>query len=190
MEVRLATVQSTIDRTLTSLETGLEVAVPRVVNALVLLLVAFVAISIGTWVLKRLLNRLFPPEESLIADLVVVVISVFLWFGVGLALLNVLGLDEIAASIGTAVGFIALGISYALSEMIEDTVAGVYLLRDPDFNVGDSIEADGVTGEITAIELRKTRFRTADGDLTVMSNRNVERRWTQRAGRAGPSTGS
>lgn len=190
MNAPLATVQRTIERTLTSLETGLEVAVPRIVSALVLLVVAFVAISIGTRLLSRLLSRLFPPEESLISDLIVVVISVFAWFGVGLALLKVLGLDEIAASIGTAVGFIALGISYALSEMIEDTVAGVYLLRDPDFNVGDTIEADDVTGEITAIELRKTRFRTEDGDLTVMANRNVERRWTRHTGRAPTATGS
>jgi len=57
--------------------------------------------------------------------------AIFLWFGVALTFLKVVGMGDIAASLGTAVGFIALGISYALSEMIEDTVAGVYLLPTP-----------------------------------------------------------
>lgn len=35
-------------------------------------------------------------------------------------------MGEIAASLGTAAGFISLGGSYALSNMIADTVAGVY----------------------------------------------------------------
>ena len=48
-------------------------------------------------------------------------------------------IDWFAASLGTATGFIALGVAYALSDMIEDTVAGVYLLRDPDFAVGDTV---------------------------------------------------
>ena len=76
--------------------------------------------------------------------------------------MSILGPGEIAASLGTATGFITLGVAYALSEMIdtggytvveifatpgvakfsvsyshryEDTVAGVYLHRDPDSNV-------------------------------------------------------
>ncbi|MFC5280126.1 hypothetical protein ACFPM1_15360 [Halorubrum rubrum] len=47
---------------------------------------------------------------------------------------------------------VALGVSYALSETIEDAVA--------------------------AIELRKTRIDTDAGDRIVMANREIEPRWT------------
>jgi small-conductance mechanosensitive channel len=90
----------------------------------------------------------------------------------------VVGMGDIAASLGTAVGFVALGVSYALSEMIEDTVAGVYRLRDHDFNVGYWVESTGVTGTVAAIELRKTRIDTDAGDRIVMANREIEPRWT------------
>lgn len=92
--------------------------------------------------------------------------------------MNIIGLDGIVVSLGTATGFIALGISYALSEMIEDTVAGVYLQRDPDFNIGDRVKTDAATGTVVAIELRKSRIETDDGDRVVVANGSIESKWT------------
>jgi len=71
---------------------------------------------------------------------------------------SLVGLTVIAGALGTATGFLALGVSYALSGMLADAVAGVYLLRDPDFQPGDTVTVDDVTGEVVAIELRKTRL--------------------------------
>jgi small-conductance mechanosensitive channel len=65
--------------------------------------------------------------------------------------------------------------------MIDDTVAGVYLLRDPDFEIGDRVAVKGTEGTITAIELRKSRFRLDDGDTAIVANRDVEAGWTKRA---------
>lgn len=61
--------------------------------------------------------------------------------------------------------------------MIADTVAGVYLLRDPDFNAGYTVKAGNVEGAVRSIELRKTRF-DVDGDTVVVSNSEVEKGWT------------
>lgn len=168
-----------VDRLLESLAASAEAAAPRLVTAVIVLAIAVVGIGVLTRVLGWALRRIYPPEERLVVDLVVVLVAGFLWFAVGLALLSVLGLDQIAASVGTAVGFVALGVSYALSEMIEDTVAGVYLLRDPDFNPGDRIETEVVTGEVVSIGLRKSRFATDEDDLAVVANRDIESRWTQ-----------
>jgi small-conductance mechanosensitive channel len=65
--------------------------------------------------------------------------------------------------------------------MIEDTVSGVYLLRDPDFELGDRIVVNGTEGTVSAIELRKSRFTLDNGDTIVLANRDVESRWTKRA---------
>lgn len=167
----------TVDTTVTHLADGAVTAIPRLASAVVIVAIALVGITALKWGLRRILRYVYPPEETIVIDLVLIVVSIFLWFGVGLTLLTVLGLEEIAASVGTAVGFIALGVSYALSEMIEDTVSGVYLLRDPDFNAGDHIETDKLTGEVVSIGLRKSRFRTGDGDTAVLANRSVESEW-------------
>ena len=167
-----------LDSVIRSLLADAEATAPRLITGAVFLAVAYVGIKIVTSVLRRGFERIYRGDQQLIADLFVLVITIVLWFSVGLTLLSILGMGQIAASLGTASGFIALGISYALSDMIEDTVSGVYLLRDPDFNPGDRVTTGGVTGTVESIGLRKSRIRNDDGTLEVLANRNVESRWT------------
>jgi small-conductance mechanosensitive channel len=157
--------------------TGVAEATPRIVLGLMFVAVAYVAIKAALSLIRRGLRRAYGEEQRLVADLLTTVAGVFAWFGAALVLLNIIGMGQIAASLGTATGFVALGVSYALSGMIADTVAGVYLLRDPDFNAGDTVEAGGVEGVVRSIELRKTRFEV-DGDTVVVSNSKVEKEWT------------
>ena len=154
-------------------------AAPRLLSGVLFLGLAYLGIRAVLAVLRRVLDRAYPAEQDMIVDLTVVVVGGLLWFGTLLVLLKLVGMGEIAASLGTATGFIALGVAFALKEMIADTVAGVYLLKDPDFNVGDEVETASVTGRIERIDLRKTRIREAEGHLVVVANRDVEKRWTQ-----------
>jgi len=154
-------------------------AVPALLSGLVFLLLAYTLIRLVRTLLRAGLERAYPSDQQLIVEFAVLVATIFLWFGVGLVFLKVVGMGDIAASLGTATGFVALGISYALSEMVEDTVAGVYLLRDPDFNTGDRVDASGATGTVKSIGLRKSRFELDDGDTLVVANRSVESKWTK-----------
>jgi len=167
-----------VERTTDGFVDQIAAALPRIIWAVVFLFVAYIVVSVVTSLVRRSLERWYGTEQQLVADLGVTLASVFLWFGVALALLKILGMGDIAAGLGTASGFIALGVSYALSDMIEDTVSGIYLLRDPDFNVGDRIITDKVTGTVAAIELRKSRIETDDGDRVIIANRDIEARWT------------
>ena len=168
-------VAGTVARTIDEFADGLRTAAPRLLSGVVFLTVAYVAIRLVTGALRRGLESVYPEDQRLVADLGVTVVSVFLWFGVALTLLKILGMGEIAASLGTATGFVALGVSYALSDVLADTVAGVDLLRDP----GDEVKSDSVT----AIELRKTRVRNADGETVVVANRE-----SRRSGRSSATT--
>jgi small-conductance mechanosensitive channel len=171
---------NTVARTVTELTAGVQAAIPRVLSGLIFITLAYILIRVVLAVLRQSLERLYSERQSLVADLFVTVAGIFMWFGVGLAFLKIIGMGDLAASLGTAVGFIALGISYALSEMIEDTVAGVYLLKDPDFEVGDRVSVGSIEGTVAAIELRKSRFTLENGDTTVLANRDVESKWTKR----------
>jgi small-conductance mechanosensitive channel len=170
-----------VERTLVEIIRGIEAAIPRLVSGLVFAVVAYVAIRLVLAVLGAVLRKYYSERQALVAQLGVTVVGLFLWFGAALAFLKIVGFGDIAASLGTAVGFIALGISYALSEMIEDTVSGVYLLRDPDFEVGDRVVVGESEGAVAAIELRKSRFAMDNGDTLVLANRDVEAEWTKRA---------
>jgi small-conductance mechanosensitive channel len=171
-------------RTLTELAAGLEAAVPRLVTAALFFAVAYAGIKLVLAALSGAFDRIYPESQALVGRLWVTVAGVLLWFGAGLVALKIVGMGDVAASLGTGAGFLALGVSYALSDMLADAVAGVYLLRDPDFNPGDRVTTGSLTGTVRAIELRKSRFELDDGDVTVVANRDVEKRWTREASEA------
>ena len=160
---------------------GVAGAIPEVVAGGVFLALAYVTIRVVLSAVRFGLERAYSTDQQVIVDLFVSIVALFLWFGAGLALLNILGLTGIAASLGTASGFVALGVAYALSDMIADTVAGVYLLQDPDFNPGDRVTVEDVTGTVAVIDLRKSRLVTEEGDTVVIANQDVDAGWTREA---------
>lgn len=151
-------------------------ALPRVIAGLVFLALAAALVKVVMIVVRWGLRRALPDGEPVYRQFVATIVLIFLTFAVGLSFLSIVGLEGLAASLGTATGFLALGVSYALSNMIADAVAGVYLLRDPDFMPGDRVEIDDTVGEVRAIELRKTRLRV-DGDTVVRGNAAIEEQW-------------
>ncbi|MFB6234885.1 MAG: mechanosensitive ion channel domain-containing protein [Halopenitus sp.] len=170
-----------LERVVSEFLGGIVAALPKLIYGVIFLTLAYVGINLVTRVVRSSLSRIYATEEQLIVSLAVTVTRVFLWFGAVLVLLKILGMEGVAASLGTATGFIALGVALALKEMLSDTVAGVYLLQDPDFNEGDFVTTASTTGTVVGIDLRKTRIRSEDGDLVVVANRDVEERWKQEA---------
>jgi small-conductance mechanosensitive channel len=102
-------------------------AIPKIAAATIFLAITYVAIKVLLSVIKKALSARI--KNQAVVNLKITVISIFLWFSAALSTLTILGLEDIAASLGTATGFIGLGVAYALKDMIADTVAGVYLLQ-------------------------------------------------------------
>ena len=165
--------------TLAAFMTDLTAALPTVLTGVTFLVIAGGVVWAFLRLLRAGLRRALPDAEPAYRQFVIRVVAVFLWFSVALGFLSVVGLEQIAASLGTATGFLALGVAYALSGMIADAVAGLYLLRDPDFNPGDEVVVGDMAGSIERIELRKTRF-AVDDDTVVRGNAEIEKRWTKR----------
>lgn len=145
-------------------------------KAVLFLVFAGVAIRLGTNIIRRTASHKF--SEPVVVELITDSGRFLMWFWALLMTMSILGFSGIAASMGTAAGFIALGVSFALKDVISDTVAGAYLAQDPDFNSGGRVEVDGNTGVIEDVGLRKTRLRLESGDLRVINNSDAEKKWT------------
>lgn len=148
----------------------------RILTTAFFLIIASLAIGHGSRTIRKVFSRKF--EELTILNLIEGISKSLLWFSAILISLSILGFSEIAAALGTATGFIALGVSFALKDVLSDTVAGVYLAKDPHFNNGDRIKVDGIEGEIKDVGLRKTRLRLEDDNLRVLNNSDAEKKWT------------
>mgnify|MGYP000041245412 CR=1 FL=1 len=173
----MAPLARTVADALSEFLAGIEAQLPSLIAAVLFLAIAYLVVRALQAATRVVLSRLYPVDQRLVVDFGVLVVTVVAWFGAVLTLLTILGMSQVAASLGTAAGFLALGVSYALSDMIADTVAGIYLLRDPDFNAGDTVTTADVTGEVLSIGLRKSRLELDDGDVLVLANQAVEQRW-------------
>lgn len=71
-----------------------------------------------------------------------------------------------------ALGIGGLAISLAAKDTVADAIAGIIILVDQPFRVGDRIEIQGVGtwGDVTDIGLRTTRIRTRDNRMVIVPN--------------------
>jgi len=149
----------------------------NILKAGIFLMAAAIGIRYGSKVLRKLASKKF--SEPVVVNLITSSGRFFMWFWAILLALSILGFSGVATSMGTATGFVALGVAFALKNVISDTVAGAYLAQDKDFNSGDHVEVDGTEGEIEDVGLRKTRIRLENGNLRVINNSDAEKKWTK-----------
>lgn len=104
-------------------------------------------------------------ESALVSTthLLVVVVSIILGASVAGFRGSLAGSTLIAAGITVAVGL-------AAQDVLGNFVSGVFIVGDPDLNVGDTIEWEGNSGTIVDIDLRVTRVRTPDNDQIIVPN--------------------
>lgn len=86
----------------------------------------------------------------------------------GLMLLSEVGVD-ISPLIAGA-GVVGLAIGLGAQTLVRDTLGGLFILLEDQFQVGDTIAVNGVSGAVENITLRATRLRDADGTLHIVPN--------------------
>lgn len=86
----------------------------------------------------------------------------------GFAILGAFGVPLSALS--TFLGLIGLGLSFALRDTIANFIAGLMIMVNQPFKVGDQIETQGEEGTVKNIRIRATDIRTYDGKLVIIPN--------------------
>jgi len=82
--------------------------------------------------------------------------------------LSILGvqLTALVAVLGAA----ALAVSLALQDVLKNLIAGLYILVERPFTIGDQIEFKTFSGTVETIELRTTALRAPAGQRIVIPN--------------------
>lgn len=70
-------------------------------------------------------------------------------------------------------GILGFTIGFALQNVMQNFAAGMILLIEQPFNVGDAIEVNGYGGTILTVNLRTTEMRTFDGLIVIIPNADV-----------------
>ncbi|MFP5431195.1 MAG: mechanosensitive ion channel family protein [Gammaproteobacteria bacterium] len=140
---------------------------PGLAFALVILIVTWFVARFFTRTLQEIGNRI--PERRLRLNQGITLLRFIIFLvGVILAISSAVSLSKevIIAITGTA----AVTIGFALKDLAASVLAGIIIIMDRPFQVGDRVTFDGFYGEITAIGLRSVRLVTLDDSVITIPN--------------------
>lgn len=147
-------------------------AVEPYLKVIVVLVVAFFVIGIINRLVRRFLGTTVLPLDA--QNLLRRIVVYGLWFAVLMYVTVELKLEEIFIPLLGASVLVGAAVALAVKNALSDAVAGIFLLLDRHFNIGDEIETMKYRGEIIDVTLRKTRLKTGDGTIVVLPNGKID----------------
>jgi small-conductance mechanosensitive channel len=97
--------------------------------------------------------------------------SLLKWVVIVVAVFVVLGYWNVDTStLLASLGIIALIVGLGCQNLIKDIVAGMFLVFDEAFQVGDIVTINDFRGTITDIGIKSTRLEDAGGNVKIVSN--------------------
>jgi Small-conductance mechanosensitive channel len=146
------------------------------VTTVVLFVVAFVVLYLlGRHFVTRAVRRVLQHQEvdetlvSLATSTTSVATAVV---AVALAA-TIAGFGVVLAAFATLGGALALAVGFAAKDIVANFVAGIFILHDEPFDVGDWIEWNGNSAVVQNIRLRVTKLETFDDQMVTVPNSDL-----------------
>ena len=87
--------------------------------------------------------------------------------------LDQIGLGKAAAGLLAGAGVMAFILGFAFKDIGENLLSGIMLAFSRPFDIGDTIEVNGFTGNVDALNLRNTQLRTFNGRDIFIPNADM-----------------
>ncbi|MER5320016.1 mechanosensitive ion channel family protein [Streptosporangium roseum] len=75
----------------------------------------------------------------------------------------------------TSVGIVGVAVGFGAQELVKDFIAGMFMLLEDQYGVGDVIDVGAAVGTVEAVTLRITRLRDIDGRVWYVRNGTITR---------------
>ncbi len=138
-------------------------------------IVMAVAVLALTWLLADLVRRSAAglaernPASRLLLQQIGTLLRSGLW-ALGSTAALLLAVDLSPQALVALGGVVAVAGGFALKDVATSLLAGITILVDRPFQVGDRIRFDGLDGEVVAMGLRSVKMRTLDHNLVTIPN--------------------
>ena len=86
--------------------------------------------------------------------------------------LSTLGVDT--ATLLASAGILSLVIGLGAQSLVSDILAGLFIIFEGEFQVGDIVTIDGFSGTVAEIGVRTTKVKEGSGNVKIFSNSSVK----------------
>jgi len=145
------------------------ISVGSAVSAIITLLICLLVIKIILKVVTRLLGK--TKLDARITKYVTTGVKLVLYVISALIVVDSLGIP--ITSLVALLSVFSLGITLAVEDIIANVAGGLVILSAHPFNIGDFVEAAGISGTVQEISLNYTKLITPDGQLVLVPNKEL-----------------
>ena len=96
-----------------------------------------------------------------------------IWLIAGFLLLDQIGLN--LAPLLAGAGVLGIAIGFGAQQLIRDILAGIFIVFEDQFGVGDVVDLGDAIGTVEQVNLRVTRLRDVDGVVWYVPNGEIRR---------------
>ena len=160
---------------------GVKRAVERPLN----LRMAKPAVALPGDISEQELTTRTTQRAEAIGSLLRSVVTITIWVIAALTVLPLLGIN-IAPLVASA-GIVGIALGFGAQSLVKDYIAGILLILEDQYGIGDEVEVDDVTGTVEFVSLRYTRLRDAEGVIWYLRNGDIQTVGNKSQGSAGAS---
>ena len=155
-----------IDKTAATLKTH----VPTLINCLIWFIIIFAICKI-----VRIIFRGYM-EKSKRAKTVITLLDGFVKYGCGLALIIIFlkGCGVNTTALIASVGILTLVVGLGAQRLIADIIAGMFIVFENEYNVGEIVAIDDFRGEVVEIGIRSTKLLDTAGNIKIINNSDIK----------------
>ncbi|BDZ71930.1 mechanosensitive ion channel family protein [Methanobacterium petrolearium] len=143
----------------------------NLIKMAIILIISFVIIKGFIYFVKRSGKR-----WNLEPTLVQILIEIIKYSGIAVAItlaLREFGWD--VSAILVSLGIVGIAIGFGARDTISNFIAGIFILADKSFLIGDIVEMSGQKGKVIKLGLRVTTFKTNDNKIITLPNSNFSK---------------
>jgi small conductance mechanosensitive channel len=142
--------------------------IPKLFSALIIFVLSLYLARLISNLLRRVLQRRRAP-----AGVVQLLGQLALWSIIVAGIITALQQFFEVTAFLTGLGILGFTVGFALQDIMKNFAAGVILLLQQPFHVGETIGVKGFDGTVLAIDLRATEMRATDGRVVILPNADV-----------------
>ncbi|MFV0424431.1 MAG: mechanosensitive ion channel family protein [Bacilli bacterium] len=148
----------------------------RVIVIFIFIVVCIIIYFVTSWIFRLSLKRLSPSSKDynrkvttgkLINSslkylfLIIVFIGILIICGVKLS------------AIITGAGLLSIAVGFGAQSLVNDVISGLFIFFEKQYDVGDTVQVEGFTGEVISLGFKSTVLQNWVGDVFIIGNGKI-----------------
>lgn len=143
--------------------------IPKIITCIQFITIVLVIVTIVLIIIRKLLGK--TQRSKTVGMLLCNLIRWLTAIVLVIAVLYIWGVD--ATALITGAGVVTLVVGLGMQSLIADVVAGLFIVFENEFNVGDWITIGDFRGEVISIGIRTTKLKAA-GNVKIFNNNSIQ----------------